>query len=131
MLLYMFADVSLSNIRCLKFVRIAHTKQQNFTEIHCSFLKYHSIAIIIIAKLLDQFKSEVVILASDKMDEDFVLLGASFLILALFYVKRRRKNRPRFWVNPYLKGRAFRGRINDVSELRDIEKNYIGILVPL
>lgn len=51
------------------------------------------------------------------MNKQTFLVGAvaTVCLLAVCLKRRRQKNRRRMWVNPYLQGRWFGGRFNDVS----------------
>ncbi|XP_055308008.1 uncharacterized protein LOC129572115 isoform X2 [Sitodiplosis mosellana] len=58
------------------------------------------------------------------MDDDLFIIGtASFLLMAAICLKRR-KNKRRCWVNPYLKGRDFRGRYNDFADIKSFPPSF-------
>lgn len=52
------------------------------------------------------------------MDEDFFTVASTaiLLMIALCLKRRNKRQQRRWWVNPYLRGRDFRGRFNDVRE---------------
>lgn len=50
------------------------------------------------------------------MDNNFIIVVATSLLLVALCLKRRKRIR-RFWVNSYLRGRRFSGRHNDVSDI--------------